>query len=73
MTVSIGTRLDENMHKAGNKRSENGRFVFLVELAAFLSWTGCLAALFNEARYNHWAGRYDRFAKVLTFLECVEV
>lgn len=55
------------------KRSENGRFVFPIEIPAMLAWAGVLATLFNEGAHRDFSGRYDRFARALTAMTCLEL
>jgi hypothetical protein len=65
--------MQNNYGAYSHKRTENHKFLFLVELPACLCWLGVLASLFNEAHQRHFTGRYDRFAKGLTAMIFIEV
>ncbi|RDI87509.1 hypothetical protein Vi05172_g2541 [Venturia inaequalis] len=61
-------------HGYRTKRSLNGKFVFKIELLAFLSWTAVFAAVLNEGAALHLSGRFDGIAKAMVamvFFLCV--
>jgi hypothetical protein len=52
-------------HGYRTKRQHNGKFVFRVELFAFICWIAILAAVFNEGSTFHFTGRFDKIAKAM--------
>lgn len=61
-------------HGYRTKRSQNGKFIFHVELVGFICWTAILAAVLNEGATLHLTGRFDKIAKAMVamlFFQCI--